>query len=98
MRYHSNVCEQDLQKIRKNKTGWRVEDWRAAAEENFVEWRRLGRGGSHVGFSCAGCAGDRVPAPASGLHQAIRGADRRCWRNKVRATKKRNHNERPQHK
>jgi hypothetical protein len=43
-----------LQKMRKNRLGWRIEELQAAAEENSVEWRRLGRGGSHVIFSATG--------------------------------------------
>ena len=43
-----------LQKMRKNRLGWRIEELQAAAEENFVEWRRPGRGGSHVIFSAPG--------------------------------------------
>lgn len=33
--------------------GWRIEELQAA-EENFVEWRGPGRGGSHVIFSAPG--------------------------------------------
>lgn len=40
-----------LRKMRKNPMGWRIEELQAVAEENFVEWRRPGRGGSHVIFS-----------------------------------------------
>jgi len=43
-----------LQKMRKNPMGWRIEELQAVAEENFVEWRRPGRGGSHVIFSAPG--------------------------------------------
>jgi hypothetical protein len=43
-----------LQKMRKNPMGWRIEELQAVAEENFVEWRRPGRGGSHVIFSALG--------------------------------------------
>ena len=43
-----------LQKMRKHPIGWRIEDLQAIAEENFVEWRRPGRGGSHVIFSASG--------------------------------------------
>ena len=43
-----------LEKMRKHPLGWRIEDLQAVAEENFVEWRRPGRGGSHVIFSAAG--------------------------------------------
>ena len=40
-----------LQKMRKNQMGWRIQELQAVAEENFIEWRRPGRGGSHVIFS-----------------------------------------------
>jgi predicted RNA binding protein YcfA (HicA-like mRNA interferase family) len=43
-----------LRKMRANQTGWRIEDLQAVAEDNFVEWRRPGRGGSHVIFSTPG--------------------------------------------
>lgn len=43
-----------LQKMRRNKTGWRIEELQTVAEENSVEWRRPGRGGSHVIFSAPG--------------------------------------------
>src|ERR1700682_6282135 len=84
-----------LEKMRKNKMGWRIEELQAVAEENLVEWRRPGRGGSHVIFSAPGVREIvSVPAkrPIAGLYQAIRGADRRCrrYRNKVRATTNRN--------
>jgi hypothetical protein len=52
-----------LQKMRKNQMGWRIEELQAAAEVNFVEWRRLGRGGSHVIFSAPGVR-EIVSAPA----------------------------------
>jgi predicted RNA binding protein YcfA (HicA-like mRNA interferase family) len=40
--------------MRENQTRWRIEDLQAVAEDNFVEWRRPGRGGSHVIFSAPG--------------------------------------------
>lgn len=43
-----------LQKMRKSPTGWRIEELQAVAQENFVVWRRPGRGGSHVIFSAPG--------------------------------------------
>jgi hypothetical protein len=43
-----------LQKMRKNPVGWRIEELQAVAQENFVEWRRPGHGGSHVIFSAPG--------------------------------------------
>ena len=46
--------------------GWRIEELQAVAEENFVEWRRPGRGGSHVIFSAPGVRENRVgPGKAS---------------------------------
>jgi len=43
-----------LQKMRKSQVGWRIEELQMVAEANFVEWRRPGRGGSHVIFSASG--------------------------------------------
>ena len=43
-----------LQKMRKHPMGWRIGELQAVAEENVVEWRRPGRGGSHVIFSAPG--------------------------------------------
>jgi hypothetical protein len=43
-----------LQQMRKNRTGWRIEELQTVAEDNLVEWRRPGRGGSHVIFSAPG--------------------------------------------
>ena len=40
--------------MRTNRMGWRIEELQAVAEENSVEWRRPGRGGSHVIFSATG--------------------------------------------
>ena len=62
--------------MRGSQTGWRIEELQAVAEANCVEWRRPGRGGSHV---------------TAGLHQAIPGAHRRGGRheNKV-STRNRN--------
>lgn len=52
MRYHWGVIEgKSLQKLRKNSIGWRIEELQSVAEQNLVEWRRPGRGGSHVIFS-----------------------------------------------
>jgi antitoxin HicB len=70
-----------LQKMGTNPMGWRIEELPAVAEDNFVEWRRPGRGGSHVIFSAQ-----------AGLHQAICGVGRRRGRhqNQVRTTSKRN--------
>jgi hypothetical protein len=43
-----------LQQMRKTRTGWRIEELQTVAEDNLVEWRRPGRGGSHVIFSAPG--------------------------------------------
>ena len=43
-----------LQKMRQNPIGWRIEELQTLAEETFIEWRRPGRGGSHVIFSAPG--------------------------------------------
>jgi hypothetical protein len=47
-------ADKTLQKMRKNRMGWRIEELQAVAERNFVEWRSPGRGGSHVIFSAPG--------------------------------------------
>jgi hypothetical protein len=52
-----------LEKMRKHQMGWRIEELQAVAEVNFVEWRRPGRGGSHVIFSAHGVR-EIVSAPA----------------------------------
>jgi hypothetical protein len=43
-----------LLSLRKNQKGWRIEELQNVAAENGVDWRRPGRGGSHVIFSAAG--------------------------------------------
>lgn len=43
-----------LQRMRKNHNGWRIEELQAVAVQNRLEWRRPGRGGSHVIFSAPG--------------------------------------------
>ena len=43
-----------LLKMRRLQTGWRLEDLQSVAKEYHVEWRRPGRGGSHVIFSAPG--------------------------------------------
>ena len=48
------AARKTLQKMRNNQMGWRIEELQAVAEENLVEWRRPGRGGSHVIFSAPG--------------------------------------------
>jgi hypothetical protein len=40
--------------MRRNQSGWRIEDLQELAEEHGVEWRRPGRGGSHVIFGASG--------------------------------------------
>lgn len=40
--------------MRGTHTGWRIEELQRVANENDVEWRRPGRGGSHVIFSTPG--------------------------------------------
>jgi hypothetical protein len=40
--------------MRQNPNSWRIEDLMEAAEKNGVEWKRPGRGGSHVIFSAPG--------------------------------------------
>jgi hypothetical protein len=40
--------------MRTHRLGWSIEDLQAVAERNSVEWRRPGRGGSHVIFSAPG--------------------------------------------
>jgi hypothetical protein len=56
MRYHSSVAASDktVQKMRINQTGWRIEDLTGVASNAGMEWRRPGRGGSHVIFSVSG--------------------------------------------
>jgi hypothetical protein len=46
--------QKTLSKMRLVQTGWRIEDLQSVASENHVEWRRPGRGGSHVIFSAPG--------------------------------------------
>jgi hypothetical protein len=53
-----------LRKMREHRTGWRIEDLQAVAKECFVEWRRPGRGGSHVIFSASGVR-EIVTVPAN---------------------------------
>ena len=56
MRYHGPVAAviKTLLKMRRVQAGWRIEDLQSVASENYVEWRRPGRGGSHVIFSAPG--------------------------------------------
>ena len=48
------VAGKTLQKMRRNPSGWRIEELQTVAEANSIEWRRPGRGGSHVIFSAPG--------------------------------------------
>jgi hypothetical protein len=43
-----------LQKMRQSQGGWRIDDLISVAGSNGIEWRRPGRGGSHVIFSADG--------------------------------------------
>ena len=56
MRYHTILGASDkaLGKMRRGKMGWRIEELISAAENNGIEWRRPGRGGSHVIFTAPG--------------------------------------------
>jgi hypothetical protein len=56
MRYHNLVAASDktLQRMRRNPSGWRIEDLIRVAQQSAVEWRRPGRGGSHVIFGAPG--------------------------------------------
>ena len=56
IRYHEPVAAvgKTLLRLRKNQQGWRIEELQKVAAENGVDWRRPGRGGSHVIFSAAG--------------------------------------------
>lgn len=40
--------------MRQSATGWRIEELVEVAEKNGLDWRRPGRGGSHVIFSAPG--------------------------------------------
>jgi hypothetical protein len=48
------TSDKTLQKMRRNPSGWRIEDLIEIAEQNGLEWRRPGRGGSHVIFGVSG--------------------------------------------
>jgi len=48
------ATDKALLKLRRNPKGWRIEELQAVAGENGVDWRRPGRGGSHVIFSAPG--------------------------------------------
>ena len=48
------AADKTLSKLRRNQTGWRIEEIQGVASENGIDWRRPGRGGSHVIFAAAG--------------------------------------------
>ena len=50
----SMAAGKTILKMRKSQVGWRIEELQMVAEANRVEWRRPGRGGSHVIFSVPG--------------------------------------------
>jgi hypothetical protein len=55
MRYHYPVTAgKTLQEMRKHQMGWRIEELQMIAAQNHVQWRKPGRGGSHVIFSAPG--------------------------------------------
>jgi hypothetical protein len=56
MRYHIRVPGSGklLQQMRGNPIGWRIEELQAVANVYGIEWRRPGRGGSHVIFGVKG--------------------------------------------
>jgi hypothetical protein len=56
MRYHNFVVASDetLRKMRCKQTGWRIDDLIRVAAQYGVEWRRPGRGGTHVIFGASG--------------------------------------------
>ena len=43
-----------LEKMRRNRSGWRIEDLVDLATAHGLWWRRPGRGGSHVIFGAPG--------------------------------------------
>jgi hypothetical protein len=49
-----SMASKTLARMRKNAQGWRIEQLQAVASEHGVDWRRPGRGGSHVVFSAPG--------------------------------------------
>ena len=55
--------DKTLRSMRQNPSGWRTEDLQEIATYNSTEWRRPGRGGSHVIFSASGVR-DIVSVPA----------------------------------
>jgi hypothetical protein len=48
------ASDKTLTEMRRNRNGWRIEELMAVAGRNGIEWRRPGRGGSHVIFSAPG--------------------------------------------
>jgi hypothetical protein len=49
-----NMAAKRLLRMRQVHVGWRIEELQSVAIENRLEWRRPGRGGSHVIFSAPG--------------------------------------------
>ena len=72
-------ADKTLDKMRKNPMGWRIEELQAVAQENFVDWRRPGRVGSHVIFSAPDVreivSVPSTAADAASVREAISGAD-----------------------
>jgi hypothetical protein len=63
MRYQIvGASDKTLKKMRQGQVGWRIEDLISVAEGNRLEWRRCGRGGSHVIF-CADGVREIVSVP-----------------------------------
>ncbi len=58
------ATEKMLLKLRRNQAGWRIEELQAIAGGAGIDWRRPGRGGSHVIFSAAGVR-EIVSVPAN---------------------------------
>ena len=48
------AASKTLQKMRRNQTGWRIDQLQSVAAENGVGWRTPGHGGSHVILSASG--------------------------------------------
>lgn len=59
-----------LQQMRKNYTGWRIEDLQSVAADHGAWWRRPKGGGSHVIFGASGVR-DIVSVPAKRPIKAI---------------------------
>ena len=48
------AVDKAIQKMRKNHSGWRIEELQAIAEKHCIEWLKPGSGGSHIIFSSPG--------------------------------------------